>query len=106
MEPNRELRVLEFTKIREQLASLCVTTMGAELCQQLIPSGDYAEVSRALDETEEAVVLISYLGGQPLIWFGDVREQLALAEKGAALSPRALMDVSGCLRASRAARTA
>ena len=106
MEPNRELRVLEFTKIRDHLATLCVTSMGAELCQQLTPSGDFAEVNRALDETEEAVVLISYLGGQPLIWFGDVREQLALAEKGAALSPRALMDVSGCLRASRAARTA
>lgn len=106
MEPNRELRVLEFTKIREKLASFCVTPMGAELCTQLVPYHDFSQVSRALDETEEATVLIAYTGGQPLVWFGDVREQLALAEKGAALSPRALLDVASCLRASRAARTA
>lgn len=51
------------------------------------------------------MVLIFYLGGQPLMQFGDVREQLALAER-ARRFPRALMDVSGCLRASQAARTA
>ena len=106
MEPNRELRVLEFTKIREKLATHCVTPMGAQLCLQLVPHQDYSHVSRALDETEEATILIAYNGGQPLVCFGDVREQLTLAEKGAALSPRALMDVAGCLRAARAARTA
>ncbi|HNW86295.1 MAG TPA: endonuclease MutS2 [Candidatus Limiplasma sp.] len=106
MEPNRELRVLEFTKIREQLASFCVTPMGAELCLQLTPSRDFSEVSRALEETEEATVLIAYMGGQPLVWFNDVRDSLALAEKGATLSPKALLDVAGCLRAARAARTA
>ena len=106
MEPNRELRVLEFNKIRDRLATLCVTPMGAELCEALTPYSEYAEVARALDETEEAVVMIAYTGGQPLVWFGDVREQLSLAEKGAALSPRALLDVAGCLRAARAARMA
>ena len=106
MEPNRELRVLEFTKIRDQLATFCITPMGAERCASLVPYTDYAEVSRALDETEEAVVLLAFLGGCPLVWFGDVREQLSLAQKGAALSPRALLDVAGCLRAARTARTA
>ena len=104
MEQNRELRVLEFTKIRERLATFCVTEMGAELCHRLTPYRDYSEVIRALDETEEAVTLIAYMGGQPLSWFGDVREQLTLAEKGASLSPRALLDVAACLRAARTAR--
>ena len=106
MEHNRELRVLEFNKIRDKLAAYCVTPMGAEICMNLVPYRDYAEVNRALDETEEAVILIAYMGGQPLVWFGDVREQLSLAEKGATLSPRALLDVAGCLRAARAARIA
>ncbi|MDD3212914.1 MAG: endonuclease MutS2 [Eubacteriales bacterium] len=105
MEPERVLRVLEFTKIRDRLAAYCVTPMGAEVCLSLTPYREYAEVNRALNETEEASVLIAYLGGQPLIWFGDVREQLTLAGKGAALSPKALLDVAGCLRAARAART-
>ena len=106
MEMERALRVLEFTKIRERLAGYAITDLGAEKCRALTPSSDFSEVSRALDETEEAVVLISYVGGQPLSSFQDVREQIALAEKGAALSPRALLDVAGCLRAARSARAA
>ena len=106
LEPNRELRVLEFTKIRDQLATFCVTPMGAELCGKLTPHTGFSEVTRALDETEEAVILIAYNGGQPLSSFADVREQLTLAQKGAALSPKALLDVASCLRASRTARAA
>ncbi|MEA5013282.1 MAG: endonuclease MutS2 [Candidatus Limiplasma sp.] len=103
---DRALRVLEFYKIRERLASLAVTEQGAEKCRALRPYEDFSEVRRALDETEEATVMLSFLGGQPLIAYGDVREQVTLAQKGAALGPRALLDVAGCLRAARAARTA
>ncbi len=106
MQPARELRVLEFTKIREMLAGFCITPMGAQRCESLVPYREFAEVNRALDETEEATVLLAYLGGQPLVGFNDVREQLSLAGKGATLSPKALLDVAGCLRAARAARTA
>ena len=38
--------------------------------------------------------------------FPDVREQVTLAQKGACLSQRALLDVAACLRAARAARSA
>lgn len=57
-------------------------------------------------ETEEAHSLLSYLGGTPMIPFTDVRTALHLAQIGSSLSPRALMDVGACLRASRAAREA
>lgn len=106
MEQDRALRVLEFTKIRHRLAGYAITEMGADKCRELRPYQDFSEVSRALEETEEAVVMLRFLGGQPLTAFGDVREQLSLAQKGAALSPRALLDVAGCLRAARTARSA
>ena len=80
--------------------------MGKEKCLALVPYDDVSEVRRALDETEEACVLLSYLGGQPLVAFPDVREQVTLAQKGACLSQRALLDVAACLRATRAARSA
>ena len=102
---DKALRVLEFTKIRDRLATYCVTPMGAELCQALEPRNDFAEVQRALDETEEAVVLLSYLGGSPLISFADTRDQVELAKKGAALSPKSLLAVVECMRATRSART-
>ncbi len=106
MDQERALRVLEFTKIRERLASHALTDLGKEKCLALIPYADFSEVSHGLNETEEACVLLTYLGGQPLMSFPDVRESVELASKGACLSPRALMDVATCLRAAKVARAA
>ena len=105
-EQDRALRVLEFTKIRERLASYALTDMGKEKCLALVPCVDFSDAVHSLDETEEAVTLISYLGGHPLASFPDVREHIKLAAKGACLSPRALLDVASCLRASKMARSA
>ena len=104
-EQDRALRVLEFTKIRERLATYALTDLGKEKCLALVPCVDFSDAVHSLDETEEAVTLISYLGGHPLASFPDVREQIRLAAKGACLSPRALLDVAACLRASKMART-
>ena len=101
---DRALRVLEFTKIREMLAAYALSAAGREKCLTLTPFSNLADVSRALDETEEAVVTLTYLGGNPLIGFEDVSEYLTLAEKGATLSPKALLTVADTLRAARSAR--
>ena len=102
----RALRVLEFTKIREMLAAYALSDPGKQKCLTLTPLGDFAEVNRALDETEEAVAVLSYAGGNPLIGFQDVGEYLSLAEKGSTLSQKALLMVAEALRAARAARSA
>ncbi len=102
----RTLRVLEFTKIREMLASKALTAMGAERCRAVEPSYNLSEVQLWQQETEEATVILQYLGGHPMIRFEDVRPQLALADKGATLSTRALLNVAEMLRASRYARDA
>ena len=103
---DRTLRVLEFVKIREQLSALAITPMGAQLCKELIPSKNYTEISDWQQETEEAQVVLTYLGGHPLVHFEDVSAQLNLAEKGATLSPRPLLNIADCLRAARSARSA
>ena len=102
----RALRVLEFTKIREMLASYALSDPGRESCRSLTPYSDFADVNKALDETEEAVVTLTYIGGNPLIGFSDIREYLILADKGSTLSQKALLMVADTLRAARAARTA
>ena len=106
MEQNRALRVLEFTKIREMLAQNAITEEGRQRCLELVPCHDLGDVNHALAETEEAVVLLTYLGQNPLVSYPDVRESIARAQKGACLSPRMLLDVSAFLRAARAARSA
>jgi len=102
----RALRVLEFTKIREMLASYSLSDPGREKCLSLTPYQDFADVNKALDETEEAVVTLTYIGGNPLVSFSDISEYLMLADKGSTLSPKALLMVADALRAARAARTA
>ena len=102
----RALRVLEFTKIRDMLAGYALSDPGKEKCRALTPLSDFAEVNKALDETEEAVATLAYVGGNPLISFNDVSEYLSLAEKGSTLSQKALLSVAETLRAARAARNA
>ena len=102
----RSLRVLEFHKIRAELSKYCVSDMGRERCDALVPTNRIADVRRMQQETEEARVVLTYLGGTPMIPFADVRASLHLAEIGSALSPRALLDIAACLRAARAARDA
>ena len=102
----RSLRVLEFHKIRAELSKYCVSDMGRERCEALVPTNLIADVRRMQQETEEARVVLTYLGGTPMISFADVRASLHLAEIGSALSPRALLDIAACLRAARAARDA
>ena len=102
----RALRVLEFTKIREMLASYALSEFGRQKCLALTPLSDFAEVNRALDETEEAVVALTFLGGHPMTPFDDISEYLALAGKGSTLSQKALLSVAETLRSARAARSA
>ena len=102
----RSLRVLEFHKIRAQLSQYCVSDMGKALCDALTPSNRIDEIRRMQQETEEAHVVLTYLGGTPMIPFTDVKASLHLAEIGSVLSPRALLDIAAGLRAARAARDA
>ena len=102
----RSLRVLEFNKIRAQLAQYCESDMGAALCNALEPVSSMDDVRRMQQETREAHDVLTYLGGSPLTSFSDVRAQLHLAEIGSTLSPRALMDIGASLRAARSAREA
>ena len=106
MMKERTLRVLEFNKILARLADFAVTDMGREKCLALTPLETLMQAQEALEETEEAQVILTYMGANPLMGFSDVRPSLKLAEKGASLSPRALLDIARSLTAARAARSA
>ena len=106
MMTERNLRVLEFTRIREMLAEGALTAIGAEKCRALVPSDTMYDIERAQRETEEATVILQYVGGHPLTEFPDARPALTVCEKGGTLSPGMLLSVAALLRASRAARDA
>lgn len=104
MMTERTLRVLEFPRVREMLAEGALTALGAEKCRALTPFDTLWDINQAQRETEEAAVILQYVGGHPLTEFPDARPALLVCEKGGTLSPRMLLDVAGLLRASRAAR--
>ncbi len=102
----RNLRVLEFGKIRDMLAAHAVTDPGRVACLSLEPSGDFETVRALQAQTEEADTVLAYSGGNPMSYFKDVREYLKLASVGATLSAKALLDVAEALKASRVVRAA
>ena len=106
MMTERTLRVLEFTRIRELLAEGALTEAGAEKCRTLVPFDDLAAVQAAQAETEEATVVLQYVGGHPMTAFPDVRPAVTVCKKGGVLSAGMLLNVAVLLRAARCARDA
>ena len=102
----RDLRVLEYPKILERLASMAMTEPGKAAARALRPSGDISEVRRLQQETEEALSAYAYHGGSPMAYFSDVSEYLQLAKVGSTLSMKALLTIAEGLRAARTVRSA
>ena len=101
----RNLRVLEYPKILERLASMAMTEPGKAAARALRPSGDINEVRRLQQETEEALSAYAYHGGSPMAYFSDVSEYLQLAKVGSTLSMKALLTIAEGLRAARTGMT-
>ena len=103
----RNLRVLEFGKIRERMSALATTPMGRECAMNLEPSSDAYTVRRRQAETEEASTVLAYNGSNPMVYFTDVREFLKLSQIGGSiLSAKALLHIADALKASRMVRNA
>jgi DNA mismatch repair protein MutS2 len=102
----RNLRVLEFPKIREMLAAYAVTEMGKEAVRTLEPLSEPEEVARLQNQTDEAYTVLAHTGGNPTAYFKDIRAYLKLAAVGSTLSQKALLDIAEALKAARIMRAA
>ena len=100
------LKVLEYPKILEKLSQFAVSDMGKERAMNLRPENEEKAVRLLQAQTEEAMSVIAYAGGNPMSAFMDVREYLRLSTIGATLSMKALLQVADALRACRAVRRA
>ena len=100
------LETLEFPAIRDRVAAATATEAGAALAQALTPSADPGEVERRRALTGEAIALLDESLEPPLEGIRDVREHVARAALGGALSPLALRHVSGAASGALRARAA
>ena len=102
----RNLRVLEFPKIRARMAALATTEMGRACALELMPSSDPFLVRRMQQQTEEASTVLAYNGSNPIAAFTDVRPFLKLAQIGSTLSAKAILQIADAMKASRLVRSA
>jgi DNA mismatch repair protein MutS2 len=100
----RVLRILEFDKIREKLAALCVSEMGAAAALKVIPETESGSVGALITQTLEAESEITK-NSNPMEPFPDMRVSLKSSQAALALSMKELLGVKADLRVSRALRT-
>jgi DNA mismatch repair protein MutS2 len=101
----RTLRVLEYDKILDRLASHCSFSGGVERVRALLPSDDLHTVREWLAQTDEAYRLLEQKAD---IHFGgvrDIRPHLERAERGAMLMAGDLLEIKNTLLRARALHT-
>lgn len=97
----KTLKTLEFDKVREMLARCAPTEDSAKLALSLTPSDDIDVVLRRQRHTTDARRLKDEKGMPP---FGDIHDTEQIcerADKGAALTPKELMNAAALLRSAR-----
>ena len=95
----KSLELLEFPRIREQIAGYASFSPSRELALKLRPLTDYAQISHLLTLSAEARLLLSI---EPSFSIGDVhdiRETVRLANVGKIIEPASLMEVQFTLAA-------
>jgi DNA mismatch repair protein MutS2 len=89
----KALRVLEYSRVIESLTDLAGSESARAVIATLQPSDDPTLIQEGLDETSEAVTLIVHKGPLPMGNLYDIKDQLALAQKGGSLTMRQLLRI-------------
>lgn len=100
----RTLRILEFHKIIEQVASLAGTSLGKELVRTIAPLTDLSAIKEAQQVTTETVKILKETERIPLGGIFDIRNAMKKAALSGILNPNELLEAASTLRASRLMR--
>ncbi|MBW9155793.1 endonuclease MutS2 [Clostridium sp. FP2] len=97
----KSLKVLEYYKIKDKIKEYTHTTAGKDIIEKLEPYTNMYEVREHLQETNEALLLLSKKGSAPFEGIYDVRDAISRASKGACLMPTQLLRIAQMLRCAR-----
>jgi DNA mismatch repair protein MutS2 len=89
----KTIKILEYDKIRDMMKEQAGSEMTKNVISELMPFDDIRDVRYGLDETTEAVRLITFKGPLPLGNFYDIRDLISLTVKGGSLSMSQLLRV-------------
>lgn len=92
---------LELPKILTRLEKLCVTALGKELVNKLVPSNNLRHIKKWQLETSEAYDCLRLYPTFSLGGIRDIRPHLWRVERGGVLSPSELIQVLDTVQASK-----
>ena len=92
------LHILEFDKIQQKLVVYAKTLGGRRLCLDMSPATELAVCRRLLDETADALDIITEHGSIPLEGCEDISEHLNFLAAGGVLDCRELLQFYRFLR--------
>ena len=96
----KTLKLLDYPKIISELADLAATTIGKEITLAIKPYTQFMRVKHELRETSEAYAMLNLAKEPSFGGVRDIRQAIALAEKGATLEGIDLLAIADTLRAT------
>lgn len=102
---NKIYETLEFNKVTDILSEYALSENAKNKIKKLEPYLSESEVSRHLNETTEAKLIIEACGNPPLSAMNELRESLSLLGKGTFLMPEQLCGISNFLTSCRRLKT-
>lgn len=98
---NRSLHILEFNKILKLISDLAHTEGAKTKILTIVPSTDPERVKIMQRQTSEAKMLASKKGAPVFNSVKDIADSVERAVKGAALSPKELLEIANIYRTAR-----
>ncbi len=93
----KALRILEYNKIIDKLTELAASPMGKDLCRNLVPSIDIAQIYQTQMETSDALRRIYAKGSVSFSGLHDIRGSLLRLKVGSTLNMPELLQLAGTL---------
>ncbi len=100
----KSLNTLELPAVLNMLAQEAVSQGAKEAALSVSPSAEPAQVSRLLQETSAAKLMMTVRQSPSFYGVKDVRASLGRAGLGGTLNTRELLDIAGVLRSARAVK--
>lgn len=94
---NNNLLKLEYNKILDNIAVYCKTYIGKELISNLRPMNNFDDISTALDETSQSVILLQRNNTPPLGDIANIEVYIKTLDSCGSLSIKALLELKNIL---------
>lgn len=98
---NSTFEKLQYNDLKDIVKSYCVSGLGKQLIDQLLPSTNMKIVKNRLNETTEARAILDAEGHVPFLGVSNIESIIQNLEKGIILDPSDLISVSDFLRGCR-----